>query len=1011
MNIIRNSFLFGFAILLSAGLGYANTAPAITNTTFSFPAQVNTTASWQVSAEDAEGDDLHFSFVEMTSFGVVFEKTEADGTSPASVSNSFTVPVAAGGETISIEVTVTDVDLAETKSVFSFVVDNPPVIESTAYTYSVREMDYLVWTVTASNPEAGSVSLRYLNRSGFSVYLEKTSETVVSGRRTVNSVGAPAGTYQKAILIDVEATDAEGSVTVKRFTFNVDSKNLAPVVSVLASQGSNDKGDYSNPFQPGGVDVFVQISDDFASFKKVSWGASLTSGSFCGGGLQFFGAEDHDASLIVPLVRSKSSVLISVSVNDGMHDVPASRTVYIDPLPGGCNPSGGGGGSDPLDTITASATPSTVGVGGNISLVGDMDSAYKGSASPAWYLIPSTSGSNPVLLTNNWTYTYKAPSYPGTVKFRFLVGYDGSTSPARDFTVVVTDSGSGGGPECGTCSAGAPPIVDAGPAAAEVQGGQSLALSGAAGDPNLPPTIIPTFDYRWEVVSNPSGANVSIQNSTSREATLLTAAVTSDTTVTLKFTATAGSNGCSCSDTILVTIRGQGGSGGFNGTAQIQYAFPEENLTASSNGQTVLKNVSFLPVSLSLKAVAGQFTAPQYQWSSASPSVQFSAATSSLTSMTLTPLSGETSVSAAVTLTIREASDATKSAQSTLTFQVVGPDISNPPTNVSFTMTPGAEGEVGTLALVEAMASSGSGGSGGNLQYLWSVKRNDGYEVEVLKSGAKAMFFIPAAFGATSKLTVTLTVSEGSAQAQPVSKDLWIGLPKMRFAHFGVGKIPSVGQELIVELVMINDESEPVDGAVLSFRDGTGEPLLLSVTGESQPKSSVTFSLTAGGAKRLTLKSPDGNVYAGWAEVRSPAKLTGLLLYKYIDQGTQRVRTETAQYSSKAGRRFTMALGTGPNSDVGLAIANPTDQTISFSIQVKASQTGQGVAVDMELAPGEQEAKFLSQLFQTFPIPENFPGGTLILSVDPESEGSLVATVLRLRDGYLSTIPLAVRSE
>jgi hypothetical protein len=1093
--------------------------------------------------------------------------------------------------------------------------NEPPTAEMGAAEYYVKENDYAFFVVKVEDPERSNVQVRFFSPPGMSLEFDVEEASIASGSQVRNSFVVPAGTEGSTLAVPVELEDNAGNVAEVHAYFNVTGVNHRPHPILHTRQGENDVGSVQQPFKPGGVGIELEIEDpDNGGAYSYRWGASKVSGGFCSGNLMFFGGEGPEPVVVVPKVSTLSGIAVSCEVSDGAHTVEVTRVFYVKPEATGCLLE------DPLEKITAEAIPQEASYGQTISLVGDHPDRQGLNIETAWYLLGNSTGEDEVLLARDWETNYTAPSYPTTLKFKF-VGAIASREVSRRVDVIVKQGSSGGGGDppgdCPKCDSGLPPTVDAGPAVQEVIGGESLALEGSAGDPNLPPGSIPAMSARWDVVDVPAGVSVRIENAYSLKTRLLTSSVDSSVTIRLRLTVTASSTGCTCSDTILVTINpkptvdpvvklryafdsqnyklaangstirrnvssfpvevrlqaslegfedpvitwetnepgqltsasgeattlqvrksdettatvpvslvvSEGGDSAHSvsstvtfvltapnrkaalrysidgrtfkevpdgatvkyeaealplrisleasvsgyslpvykwsteepgelsktdgltsvleiseveGTvdvpvtlevsewsqpetsqevrvtfeikseqkeAQIRYSFDGNKFQTAADGSTVMHDSDSLPVEIVLDADVTGFNKPSYRWRTESPGV---IASSSVKRPTLRIERASGSVAVPVSLRVEEETRSGEVVEVSMTFQLTLPESMDPPVRVGFTISTGEEAEPGALVILEGSAESANGGGLYDLIFEWSVKTAAGLPIEVLSNHNRAVFMVPAANLADSELVIELVVREGDAASEPVRKTLYVMLPTLHFAHFGVGSLGN-GEELVVELILVNDSAENVVGALVKFLGQDGEPVLLEVDGSVG--QSVEFSLGAGEARQLILRSPDGEVRQGWIYLCSRIRLTGVALFRYVNEATGEVKTEAALFSSKAGRRFTTAIRPGTNPDLGLAIANPTEQPVNFSIIVREAGSLQEVRAERTLGPKNQIASFLPDLFNSMPIPSEFSGGTLIIEVAEGEDGALIATMLRLRNGFLTSVPLAVKAD
>jgi hypothetical protein len=443
-------------------------------------------------------------------------------------------------------------------------------------------------------------------------------------------------------------------------------------------------------------------------------------------------------------------------------------------------------------------------------------------------------------------------------------------------------------------------------------------------------------------------------------------------------------------------------------SVQVGYFLPGQSMQAGDSGTVVIHDIDEFPEQVQLEGLDQNFTSPVYEWQ-VTGTGSLSSSNGKSTALEVSGFEAETA-SAEVRLKVSESASPDTFVEAVVTFQFTSPAVGSPPTGVDFSITPPAGIEAEDLVILTGEAQSGIGSNFKNLVFDWSVTLN-GTPLVVMTNHHRAVLQVPAETAGTNMLRIELTVSEGDKDADPVVKEVEVVPAEINFAHFGVGPI-NAESELTVELVVVNDSEADASDVTLGFTSSQGEPVSLEVNG--QVLSSSVFSVRSGVAETFTVRSPDEGIWTGWVKLFSSVRLNAIVLFKTVDRLTQDVQSEVALFPSSPGRRFTTALRSGTNHSLGIAVANPTENAVSFEVTLAEVVDGEKVFAlteILELQPMEQRAQFLPEIFQRYSVPEDFVGGTLTIEVSPEIEGVLIATLLRQNEDSLSTVPLAVRSE
>ncbi len=905
----------------------------------------------------------------------------------------------------------------------SLFAQNPPQITNTVFDFDTLESERVSIVVRLTDPdldESLTLTFSLVNGSALGIsesqlqFAFKSKVFNLSSANVSNKFSVPSGTAGSTIEIKADVTDKDGLAASQTFRYRVVGVNQPPVISLsLRQPGSNAAGTESDPFRFGSLEFNLSIQDD-RGVDDYTYGIQIITGSLCVNYPFFwFGREGLSPTVDIPLVASLMAFDATATVIDGVFTETVHRTVWVEPEAEGCNT--GGSGNDPLDSVTATASPNPVSTGGFISLIGGMTTGDTSDYSAAWYLGSSTSGEQ--LIVNGWNAQYQAPDFVTTLNFKFKVNeIAGTGEKVKAVPVLVSSSGGGGGstpppslppdPNCG-CVTGLPPGVGASADSTTVLGGETLGLSGVASDPNYPlgsPGPAPTVLWKIEDSGGLTGLN--IIGATQVDAQLSTPTVDADKWILLSLNAKNQSNLCECLDYLQIQVLSELGPGPTGGSgAGLQYAWPGESFQPATGG-TVAKNIA-IPFQLGLKAVPSGFTSPTFKWQTNRSDGTFSPSdTSQEPTLLITGQAGETAINLSVTLTVTEAGDSSVSEQATANFNLSVTGSSTAPENVDFVMSE-QSAEPGTLVTLEGYAESASPlVDVRDLDYFWTVVTGDGDPVDVLTSRNRAIFEVPTSTETSSSVNVTLVAGENGVPSSPVHKGLQIASPTLRFAHFGAG--PTGGQILEVQLILVNDTEESVeDSGNLWFvkQDGTANSVM--VDEELVEEGVIPFSIGAESSKMFKIVTPDEDLRVGWMAVSSPVPLEGIILFQYVDADSGRLLTETALFASETGRRVSTAVD-GRAGAIGFAIANPSAET-PVDVIVGIPIDGAALEVPLTLQPLEQKAQFLSQLHELVDANMNV-SGTLVLEVQG-SEGSVVTTVLRLTQAGLSTLPVAVRKE
>ena len=128
------------------------------------------------------------------------------------------------------------------------------------------------------------------------------------------------------------------------------------------------------------------------------------------------------------------------------------------------------------------------------------------------------------------------------------------------------------------------------------------------------------------------------------------------------------------------------------------------------------------------------------------------------------------------------------------------------------------------------------------------------------------------------------------------------------------------------------------------------------------PMSSMTFYIQALGSVKFQLEDPGPQAKSGWCQVFAAQPISGILVYQTVDAG--QVLAEATVLPSVRNRKFSLITPQlGSPTDIGLALANPEDQSAVVTLKRYTSDGLMIAETNLVLGSGEQSAKFVSQFF------------------------------------------------
>ena len=204
------------------------------------------------------------------------------------------------------------------------------------------------------------------------------------------------------------------------------------------------------------------------------------------------------------------------------------------------------------------------------------------------------------------------------------------------------------------------------------------------------------------------------------------------------------------------------------------------------------------------------------------------------------------------------------------------------------------------------------------------------------------------------------------------------------FAHLADGG----GQTTLMTLTNLADQAATV---TLKFLTIAGGPLTLSLQGLGTT-SEVPLVIPANGSRGIQTLGGTTAATRGWARVESDQLIRGVSIFQFSQGGMGSFEAGVAD-ASPTGKAGLFVTRTGSFS-TALAIANPLDETALVSLMLLNTTGTEVGSQTLSLAAGNQDARFVEELFGSSVVTDGFEGTVIIQSPIP-----VVITALRTQGG------------
>ena len=278
----------------------------------------NTTLSFNISASDAEGDDLSFSTSSLPSFGSFVDNNDGTGTF------TFANPVTADQGEYPITVTVSDGQGGEDSNSFTISVnDNTNPTVAPIADQQVDAGQSLSFSVSATDPETqGTLVLSTQNLPSFASLTDNGNG---NGQLDLTPGITDAGTYENVRVI---ANDGNGGLGESIFTLTVNAVDDNYTLSINFDNANNQS--YSAPWnntarassQNPRMDNLrdeeganTGVSLEFFEASNRRWNGSKTDGMPSGLYPNFVRSEYYQVSSFAPVVMTLEGLNPSLTYN------------------------------------------------------------------------------------------------------------------------------------------------------------------------------------------------------------------------------------------------------------------------------------------------------------------------------------------------------------------------------------------------------------------------------------------------------------------------------------------------------------------------------------------------------------------------------------------------------------------------------------------------------------------------------------------------------------------------